>query len=382
MPHWPPDTAVCERQDLTRAPYLIGYARVSKGDEQSNAAQRRALPPGGPVTGDYRFEGEAGLRGVLGETVIQFPVADAKTPAESLARAETYIKAFKGDDLITPAVAPHSMYTLDADTLKATAALGRKYDVPVLIHAGDEHLLDDPKSGLNDELALAFVEVGFRVAGEAVGQTLEQQRLLAFEHELLVAQGAHGEPCEHEARHKHREDEEQRDAFHGSGKASRRSGRESSAASAGDRPSANGCREFVTQQQGARARRGGRLRHQRVGERAQQRADGHFVALGASRRGPERTDHPLRAHFGDSGARTGGRAQHSFLLHQVLALAQFHDGVRFVLGDGAGSQMSLRRTIGEHGHANHFLLAGVAVSDRLGFQRDQVRANHSVAGAG
>ena len=47
MPHWPPDTAVCERQDLTRAPYLIGYARVSKGDDQSNAAQRRALDAAG-----------------------------------------------------------------------------------------------------------------------------------------------------------------------------------------------------------------------------------------------------------------------------------------------------------------------------------------------
>lgn len=32
---------------MTRAPYLIGYARVSKGDEQSNAAQRRALDAAG-----------------------------------------------------------------------------------------------------------------------------------------------------------------------------------------------------------------------------------------------------------------------------------------------------------------------------------------------
>src|SRR5690348_13308154 len=42
----------------------------------------------------YYFEEEiaketkaAGLRGVLGQTVIQFPVADAKTPADGLARA-------------------------------------------------------------------------------------------------------------------------------------------------------------------------------------------------------------------------------------------------------------------------------------------------------
>ena len=78
----------------------------------------------------YYFEEEiaketkaAGLRGVLGETVIQFPVADAKTPADALARAETFIKTFKGDPLITPAVAPHAIYTNDAQTLKARASL-------------------------------------------------------------------------------------------------------------------------------------------------------------------------------------------------------------------------------------------------------------------
>ena len=47
----------------------------------------------------------AGLRAVLGQTVIQFPVADAKTPADGLARAEAFITAFKGDPLITPAAA-------------------------------------------------------------------------------------------------------------------------------------------------------------------------------------------------------------------------------------------------------------------------------------
>ncbi len=68
----------------------------------------------------YYFEEEiaketkaAGLRGVLGQTIIQFPVADAKTPAEGLARADAFIRQFKDDPLITPAVAPHAMYTLD-----------------------------------------------------------------------------------------------------------------------------------------------------------------------------------------------------------------------------------------------------------------------------
>jgi 5-methylthioadenosine/S-adenosylhomocysteine deaminase len=92
----------------------------------------------------YYFEEEiarttrdAGLRGVLGQTIIQFPVADAKTPAEGLKRAEAFIKEFRGDSLITPAVAPHAMYTLDAATLKASADLGRRYRVPVLIHLAE-----------------------------------------------------------------------------------------------------------------------------------------------------------------------------------------------------------------------------------------------------
>jgi 5-methylthioadenosine/S-adenosylhomocysteine deaminase len=80
---------------------------------------------------------EAGLRGVLGQTVIQFPVADASTPAESLARAERFIKAFKDDALIVPAVAPHAMYTNDKATLLACADLGRRYGVPVIIHLAE-----------------------------------------------------------------------------------------------------------------------------------------------------------------------------------------------------------------------------------------------------
>ena len=80
---------------------------------------------------------EAGLRGVLGQTIIQFPVADAKTPADGLTRAEAFIKAFKDDSLIVPAVAPHAMYTNDQATLLACAALGRRYGVPIIIHLAE-----------------------------------------------------------------------------------------------------------------------------------------------------------------------------------------------------------------------------------------------------
>src|SRR5215510_2762759 len=80
---------------------------------------------------------EAGIRGVLGQTIIQFPVADAKTPAEGLARTEAFIKAFKDDSLIVPAVAPHAMYTNDKATLVACVELARRYGVPVITHLAE-----------------------------------------------------------------------------------------------------------------------------------------------------------------------------------------------------------------------------------------------------
>ena len=84
-----------------------------------------------------RVTRDAGVRGVLGQTIIRFPVADAKTPQEELARTEAFLKEFAQDELITPAVAPHAMYTLDAATLKASRALADKYKAPVLIHLAE-----------------------------------------------------------------------------------------------------------------------------------------------------------------------------------------------------------------------------------------------------
>ena len=79
----------------------------------------------------------AGLRGVLGQTVIEFPVADAKTPAEALKRAEVFATEFANDDLITPSLAPHSVYTLDAKTLSATSDLAKRLKIPIQIHLAE-----------------------------------------------------------------------------------------------------------------------------------------------------------------------------------------------------------------------------------------------------
>src|SRR6185437_10287600 len=55
---------------------------------------------------------KAGVRGVLGETVIDFPVADNKSYAEGLAYAERFVAHWKGNELIIPAIAPHAPYTV------------------------------------------------------------------------------------------------------------------------------------------------------------------------------------------------------------------------------------------------------------------------------
>jgi 5-methylthioadenosine/S-adenosylhomocysteine deaminase len=80
---------------------------------------------------------EAGIRGVLGQTIIRFPVADARTPADGLARAEIFLREWADDELIVPAIAPHAMYTLDTATLKAARAIADRERAPVIIHLAE-----------------------------------------------------------------------------------------------------------------------------------------------------------------------------------------------------------------------------------------------------
>jgi len=79
----------------------------------------------------------AGMRGVLGETWLDFPAPDNKSEAEMIGYTETYLKKWQGDALIQAAVAPHSIYTCSRKTLEDAAALARKYHAPILIHVAE-----------------------------------------------------------------------------------------------------------------------------------------------------------------------------------------------------------------------------------------------------
>src|SRR5437899_3463238 len=80
---------------------------------------------------------DAGMRGVLGETFIDFPAPDNKSEAEMLAYTERFLKRWQGDPLIHAAPAPHSIYTCSKKTLQDAAALARKYHAPILIHVAE-----------------------------------------------------------------------------------------------------------------------------------------------------------------------------------------------------------------------------------------------------
>jgi 5-methylthioadenosine/S-adenosylhomocysteine deaminase len=88
----------------------------------------------------------AGMRGVLGETFLDFPAPDNKTNAAMLEYTEKFLKRWQNDPLIHAAAAPHSIYTCSQKTLQDSAVLARKYHAPILIH------LAEMKKELDDSL--------------------------------------------------------------------------------------------------------------------------------------------------------------------------------------------------------------------------------------
>jgi len=89
----------------------------------------------------------AGMRAIVGESWLDFPVPDNKNEAEAAAYTETFLKRWQGDPLIHAAVAPHSIYLCSQKTLHDVQALAHKYHAPILIHVAEI------KKELDDSLA-------------------------------------------------------------------------------------------------------------------------------------------------------------------------------------------------------------------------------------
>ncbi len=83
---------------------------------------------------------DAGLRGVLGQTVMKFPTPDAASYEESVELARAFLQTWKGHPLIMPSVAPHAPYTCPPEVLRACTALAVEFDVPMQIHLAETAL--------------------------------------------------------------------------------------------------------------------------------------------------------------------------------------------------------------------------------------------------
>ena len=92
----------------------------------------------------YYFESDiaretkaAGLRGVLGQTLIDFPAPDNKTWEAAIDYISKFVKEWKGDRLITPALAPHAPFTVSREHLQQVRRLATELGAPILIHVSE-----------------------------------------------------------------------------------------------------------------------------------------------------------------------------------------------------------------------------------------------------
>ena len=130
---------------------------------------------------------ECGMRGVLGETIIGFPSPDSKTPADALRFTEKFLERFRGDPLITAAVAPHAIYTNSDETLRQCRALADRYSAPLLVHVSETKRENDEcllKRGKTPTAALDEL-------GVLSGRTLAAHAVWATDGDLQILRERH-----------------------------------------------------------------------------------------------------------------------------------------------------------------------------------------------
>ena len=91
---------------------------------------------------------DAGMRGVVAESLIGFPTPRCATSDEMLEKQRDLMEAYRKHPLILPSVAAHSPYSVGAKDLVREAELAEEFGVPMQIHLSEtswevEKLLDE-----------------------------------------------------------------------------------------------------------------------------------------------------------------------------------------------------------------------------------------------
>jgi 5-methylthioadenosine/S-adenosylhomocysteine deaminase len=118
-------------EDFVRAGTQLGLAEMIRGGTTTYCDM-------------YYFEDaiaeeteRAGVRGLLGETVIDFPVPDNKTWPDAMRYTERFVARWKGNKLITPAIAPHAPYTVSEAHLREVRAFADRTGASIVTHVAE-----------------------------------------------------------------------------------------------------------------------------------------------------------------------------------------------------------------------------------------------------
>jgi 5-methylthioadenosine/S-adenosylhomocysteine deaminase len=80
---------------------------------------------------------KAGVRGWLGEGMVDVGQTEPGQPNRKLAPLERFVKASRGDPLITPCPAPHGAYTCNPETYRESARIADEHGVPLHTHCSE-----------------------------------------------------------------------------------------------------------------------------------------------------------------------------------------------------------------------------------------------------
>lgn len=80
---------------------------------------------------------QVGLRGVVPESIIDFPTPSCPSPEVALERQRDLCEKYRGHELISPAVAAHAPYSVNAGNLVKAAELAEEFAAPLLVHLAE-----------------------------------------------------------------------------------------------------------------------------------------------------------------------------------------------------------------------------------------------------
>ena len=125
-----------------------------------------------------------GIRAVVGETLIDFPAPDNESWEEAVDYTRDFVARWRGHPRISPAIAPHSAYTVSGEHLKQAHRLATELDVPLLTHLAEDSAEIQRVREATGMSSVQFLEqIGFLdprlLAAHVIWPTPEEIELLA-----------------------------------------------------------------------------------------------------------------------------------------------------------------------------------------------------------